>query len=121
VGLLPKWSTQGNRLARLDERAEALLETFISDQYETLKQQPRRKVFLLLEREAERNNIPAPSYTTFLTRIKQRPRSEQTRKRQGPRAAAQVEPWYWELEGTTPKTWGSTLGRSSSRSHAFRY
>lgn len=103
VGLLPKWSAQGNRLARLEERAEALLETFISEEYETLKQQPKREVYLLLEREAERNNIPAPSYTTFLTRIKQRPRSEQTHKRQGPRAAAQVESWYWELERTTPK------------------
>jgi putative transposase len=103
VGLLPKWSDQGNRRSRLDEHAEALLETFISEQYETLKQQPKREVYLLLEREAERNNIPAPSYTTFLTRIKQRPRSEQTRKRQGPRAAAQVEAWYWELERTTPK------------------
>jgi transposase InsO family protein len=103
VGLLPKWSDQGNRRPRLDERAEALLETFISEQYETLKQQPKREVYLLLEREAERNHLSAPSYTTFLTRIKQRPRSEQTRKRQGPRAAAQVEAWYWELESTTPK------------------
>ncbi|TMD61818.1 MAG: hypothetical protein E6I97_27060 [Chloroflexi bacterium] len=24
-------------------------------------------------------------------------------KRQGPRAAAQAEPWYWELEQTTPR------------------
>jgi putative transposase len=103
VGLLPKWSAQGNRLARLDERTETLLETFISEQYESLKQQPKREVHLLLEREAERQNIPAPSYTTLLTRIKQRPRAEQTRKRQGPRAAAQEEPWYWELERTTPK------------------
>jgi putative transposase len=103
VGLLPKWNSQGNRLPRLDERAEALLEKFISEQYETLKQQPKREVYLLLVREAERQSIPPPSYTTFLTRIKQRPRAEQTRKRQGPRAAAQVEPWYWELERTTPK------------------
>lgn len=103
VGLLPKWSSQGNRLPRLDERAESLLEKFIETQYETLKQQPKREVYLLLAREAESQNMPAPSYTTFLTRIKQRPRTEQTRKRQGPRAAAQVEPWYWELERTTPK------------------
>ena len=103
VGLLPRWRDRGNRLPRLDECAEALLETFITTHYETLKQQPKREVYLLLEREAERKNIPVPSYTTFLTRIKQRPRLEQTRKRQGPRAAAQVEPWYWELERTTPK------------------
>ena len=60
-------------------------------------------MYLLLQQEAERRQIPVPSYTTFRNRLKKRPLAEQTRKRQGPRAAAQVEEWYWELEPTTPK------------------
>ena len=60
-------------------------------------------MYLLLEREAERQHLPAPSYSTFLRRIARRSRPEVIRKRQGPRAAASHEPFYWELELTTPK------------------
>jgi putative transposase len=103
IGLLPQVKSRGNRGYRLDERTEALIETFITEHYETLKQQSKKAVFLLLQREAERRKIPAPGYTTFLDRLNKRPLDEQTRKRKGPRAAAQVEKWYWELELTTPK------------------
>ncbi len=100
IGLLPQKNLRGNRRSRLDVRTEELLSTFITEQYETLKQQSKKAVYLLFQREAERLQIPIPSYPTFLDRIKKRPQIEQTRKRQGPRAAAQVEEWYWELELT---------------------
>ena len=105
VGLLPEWNTCGNRTQRLSDAQEELLVTFISDHYETLKQQPMREVYLLLEREAEHRTppIPAPSYSTFVRRIAQRPRVESIRKRKGNRAAIQEEPWYWELEQKTPR------------------
>ncbi len=103
IGLLPQVKSRGNRRSRLDERTEALIETFITEHYETLKQQSKKAVFLLLQREAERRKIPAPSYTTFLDRLNKRPLVEQTRKRKGLRAAAQVDEWYWELELTTPR------------------
>ncbi len=103
VGLLPDWNACGDRTPRIAEQAESLLETFIVEHYETFKQQPKREVYLLLEREAERQQLPAPSYSTFLRRIARRPRAQTVRKRQGPRAAAQHEPFYWELELTTPK------------------
>jgi putative transposase len=103
IGLLPQVKRRGKRGSRLDERTEALIETFITEHYETLKQQSKKAVFLLLQRECERRKIPAPGYTTFLDRLNKRPLVEQTRKRQGPRAAAQVEEWYWELELTTPR------------------
>jgi len=103
VGLLPDWNACGDRTPRIAEQAETLLEAFIVEHYETLKQQPRREVYLLLEREAERQHLPAPSYSTFLRRIARRSRPEVIRKRQGPRAAASREPFYWDLELTTPK------------------
>ena len=103
IGLLPQVKSRGNRRGRLDERTEELIEIFITEHYETLKQQSKKAVFLLLQRECERRQIPAPSYPTFCDRLDKRPRVEQTRKRKGPRAAAQEEEWYWELELTTPK------------------
>ena len=105
VGLLPKWNECGDRSQRLSDEQEALLETFIVHHYETLKQQPMWEVYLLLKREAENQTppVPAPSYSTFIRRIAQRPRVESTRKRKGKRAATQEEPWYWELEQKTPR------------------
>ena len=103
VGLLPDWSACGDRTARLSEQQEGLLETFIATHYETLTQQSKRAVYLLLTREAEQRQIAPPIYTTFRRRITRRSRAESTRKRKGPRAAAQEEPWFWELEQTTPR------------------
>src|SRR5260370_734105 len=90
IGLLPQANLQGNRGSRLDERTEELLTTFITEHYETLKQQSMKAVYLLLQREAERRQIPVPSYTTFRNRLKKRPLVDQTRKRKGPPAATQV-------------------------------
>jgi transposase InsO family protein len=103
LGLLPDWGQCGDRSQRLPDEVENLIETFISEHYETLKQQPKREVYLLFKRDVEQQRFPVPSYTTFLKRIGRRPRPEQIRKRQGPRAAAQAEAWYWELERTTPR------------------
>ena len=103
LGLIPRWSTSGNRLPRLSKEAEALLEKYVTQHYETLKQQSASAVYVLLAREAQEQHIPVPSYRTFCQRIKHRPQHEQTLKRQGPRAAAQLEPFYWELEQTTPR------------------
>jgi putative transposase len=111
LGLLPGWSACGNHLPRLDQAVETLLEDFITNTYETLKQQPLREVYLLLEREARQKQLSVPSYTTFRQRVAQRPRLEAIRKRSGPRAAA-AEAWYWEIEATTPRhgsrPWGVT-------------
>jgi putative transposase len=103
IGLIPQWNRSGNRLPRISQAAEALLEKYIMQYYETLKQQPMTTVYALLEREAEAHHIPVPSYRTFSRRVKERPRQQQVLKRQGPRAAAQAEPFYWEREQTTPR------------------
>jgi putative transposase len=103
LGLIPGRSRQGNRLPRLSQPVEYLLEQYITDHYETLNQQSKTAVYLLFEREAKEQGFPVPSYRTFLDRLAKRDRREQTLKRQGPRAAAQHDPWVWELEQTTPK------------------
>src|SRR6266516_1658290 len=74
IGLLPQVKRRGNRRSRLDERTEALIETFITEHYETLKQQSKKAVFLLLQRECERRQIPAHGYPTFRAPLNKRPR-----------------------------------------------
>jgi putative transposase len=103
LGLIPQWNKSGNRLPRLSSEQNALLETYITDHYETLKQPSMTAVYAQLSQEAQARHLPAPSYRTFCRRIKERPKQEQTLKRQGPRAAAQQESFYWELEQTTPR------------------
>jgi putative transposase len=103
LGLIPGRNQQGNHLPRLSQQVEQLLEKYITDHHETLNQQSKTAVYLLFEREAKEQGLPVPSYPTFLDRIAKRDRREQTLKRQGPRAAAQHDPWVWELEQTTPK------------------
>ena len=103
LGLIPQWNKSGNRLPRLSSEQNALLEKYITDHYETLKQPSMTAVYAQLAHEARERHIPAPSYRTFCRRIKERPKQEQTLKHQGPRAAAQQEPFYWELEQTTPR------------------
>ena len=103
LGLIPQQSRRGNRQPRLSQSVEQLLEQYITDHYETLKQQSKSAVYLLFEREAREKGLPVPSYKTFLSRIEKRDRREHILKRQGPRAAAQHDPWVWELEQTTPR------------------
>ena len=100
LGLIPQWNKSGNRLPRLSNEQNALLEKYITEHYERLRQQSRTAVYALLEQEARERHVPAPRYRTFCRRIKACPKQEQTLKRQGPRAAAQQEPFYWELEQT---------------------
>ncbi len=104
IGLLPRVGARGNRQKKLPEQAEALMETFILNDYETLKQKPKYEVYVAFVRQAELEGLSIiPSYKTFQTRIKQRPAHERVLKRQGKRAATPLEPWVWELERTTPK------------------
>jgi len=104
IGLLPRVHEKGNRQKKLPEQAETLLETFITNDYETLTQKPKYEVYAAFVRQAKREQLSViPSYKTFLTRIKQRPREVQVLKRQGPRAAAQHAPFFWELALTTPR------------------
>lgn len=103
LGLIPGSSRQGNRLPRLSQPVEHLLEQYITEHYETLNQQSKTAVYVLFERAAKEQGLPVPSYRTFLDRLAKRDRREQTLKRQGPRAAAQHDPWVWELEQTTPR------------------
>jgi transposase InsO family protein len=60
-------------------------------------------VYGVLINACEQENTAVPSYKTFLKFCNSRPSYEQTKKRQGSRSAYPNEPFYWELEFTTPR------------------
>lgn len=103
LGLLPQHWRRGNRQAKLPEPTLKLMDEFIENRYETLKQKSKREVYGELVRACEAAACLVPSYKTFSRAVKQRPRYEQIRKRVGARAAYTHEPFYFELSLTTPR------------------
>lgn len=103
VGLVSHHQEKGNHQQKLPDNTSNILEKFILEDYETLKQKTRVAVYGALVRECEEQGITAPSYKTFAKAIQKRPRREQTEKRQGKRAAYKHEMIYHELALTTPR------------------
>jgi putative transposase len=103
VGLLPSKSQRGNRTAKLPANTLDLMEMYITEHYENIKQKGADTVYGQLIRKCEELGTIKPSFKTFLLAIKNRPHQEQVQKRQGHRAAYKYEPPYWQLEPTTPK------------------
>lgn len=102
IGLMPK-PNRGNPASKLQERARTLMTDFISKDYETLKRKTMFAAWSALKLTCDRELIPAPSFKTFSNAVHQRSGEEQTLKRQGTRAAYQVQPFFWELERRTPR------------------
>ena len=103
IGLLRQYHRCGNHQPKLPLESRVLMDKFIEEEYEHFKQKHKLAVHGKLERECAARGIHAPSYKTFAQAIKGRPQKEQERKRRGRRVANQHEPFYWELEYTTPR------------------
>jgi putative transposase len=103
VGLLPNISRRGNRQPKAPEDSRTLLAAFITDHYETPRESPAWEVYLAYQRACEAKNILPLSARTFYRHIKQRAGYEQTKARQGAKAAYSEKPWHWELAQTTPR------------------
>lgn len=102
TGLLPK-PNQGNTTGKLSGKARSLMGDYIEKDYESLKQKTMYAAWAALKLTCEREQVPTPSLKTFTAAVHQRAGAEQTRKRQGGRAAYQVQPFFWELEQRTPR------------------
>lgn len=102
IGLIPK-SKPGNSNVRLDQATISLLNEFIENDYETLKQKKKYEVFGAFLRACEKDAVTPTSYKTFCKAVKRRSRFEQITKRQGRRAAYPYKPFYWTLDQTTPR------------------
>ncbi|MDZ4801910.1 MAG: DDE-type integrase/transposase/recombinase, partial [Bryobacteraceae bacterium] len=102
TGLLPA-TNRGNSTSKLSEKARSLMDEHIEKDYESLKQKTMYAAWTALKLVCEREQIPTPSLKTFTAAIHQRAGAEQTQKRQGSRAAYQVQSFFWELEQRTPR------------------
>ncbi len=80
-----------------------LLDTFIAQYYETPRQAPAISVYRAYQRASEQQGIPYLSTSTFYQRLRKRRGYEQTKKRQGAKAAYARQPWVWELARSTPR------------------
>ncbi len=103
LGLLPDRHRQGNHTTRLDPGVQTLLDVVITTHYERPQRPSMHAGYIILRQRCQEQGLPAPSYPTFTAAIRQRPRTEQVRKRQGTRAAYQQQPFYWELTAQTPR------------------
>jgi putative transposase len=103
LGLIPQTSQRGNRGGKLPEESQTLLDQFIEQDYETLKQKSKFVAWATLLHACEEKGIVAPSYVTFCQATRRRPAFESILKRKGRRAAYAHEPFYWELDPTTPR------------------
>lgn len=103
LGLLPRQAQRGNCTPKLPETSRRLMQEFIRQDYETLKQKTRYASWIKLRLACEEQRIPAPSYKTFCIAVRQRPLSDQILKRQGRRASYQVQTFHWELDQKTPR------------------
>jgi hypothetical protein len=103
LGLLPREHKKGNRNRKLPEETYRLTQEIIERDYETVKHKTKYAAYAALLLACNDRGIKAPSYKSFIGLVKQRPRYDQTLKRQGRRSAYSHEPFYWELELTTPR------------------
>lgn len=103
LGLLSHSFSKGNRQRKLPQATLEIIDKFISEDYETLKQKSQWSVYCSLVEACEQKGIIAPSYKIFSKEVKKRSSYKQTLKRQGRRAAYKKETFYWELSRTTPR------------------
>jgi putative transposase len=103
LGLLPRMHQRGNRLEKLPARTRFIMKEFIDKDYETLKQKSKYASWIALKRACDKEDILAPSYTTFRLAVSRQAGFNQTLKRQGRRAAYKHEPFYVELDLKTPR------------------
>jgi transposase InsO family protein len=106
IGLLPNDISKGNRNPKLPLHIKQLIENFVAEDYENHKQKGKSAAYNAFYNACSAQGIPdvqIPSYKTFIKEINRRAGYEQTLKREGHRAAYSQEPFYFELETTTPK------------------
>lgn len=102
VGLLPR-KRKGNERDKLPPATRTLINEFIDNDYETIKQKRKFEVYAAFQLACERRGMLPASYKTFWKAIKLRPRYKQVEKRQGSKAAYKYKEFYWELTPTTPR------------------
>lgn len=103
LGLIRQTHRRGFRGSKLPPATWELMTQFIENDYETHKQKRKYEVWIVLKDECDKRGVIAPSYKTFARAVRRRSGYRQTLKRKGRRAAYSEEPFFWQLEQTTPR------------------
>ncbi|WP_245308267.1 TnsA endonuclease N-terminal domain-containing protein [Halalkalibacter urbisdiaboli] len=102
-GLIPENYKKGNTTNRLSDGVIKLMNHYITEVYEDKKQRSKSAVYNAFKAKCKEKGYNPPSNKTFFKAIEDRPSYEQDKKRRGPKAAYDKEPFYWELSLTTPR------------------
>ncbi len=103
VGLLSRKAHQGNHVPKAPQASRDLMETFITEQFETPRHAPAASVYRAYTQECQKRTITPLSHSAFYVRLQQHSGPHQTEQREGARAAYPEQPWIWELEHKTPR------------------
>lgn len=104
IGLIPKNSKKGNHTLRFSETVVALINTTIQEHHVNGIATSKKYAYGFLQKGCQEQVVTVPSYPTFCSYIdKFSPIHNRTLLREGTRAAYDYQPFYWELERTTPK------------------
>jgi putative transposase len=103
VGLLSRKASQGNHTPKAPSASRELMDTFITELFETPRRTPAASVYRVYEQECRKRHLTALSARAFYQRIHQRSGPEQTEAREGSRAAYPEQPWFWELTYHSPR------------------
>ncbi|MBT2685308.1 TnsA endonuclease N-terminal domain-containing protein [Bacillus sp. ISL-37] len=103
VGLISNRKNQGNRTRRFQQQVIDLMNHYIINDYETIKQKKAYTVYKAFKSECENKGYATPSFITFLEELEKRPIHITTRNREGSKSAYKTEPVYYELSMTTPR------------------
>ncbi|GGE81300.1 TnsA endonuclease N-terminal domain-containing protein [Priestia taiwanensis] len=103
VGLLSEEYKKGNRTQRIDDDVQVLMETYIKEKYENIRQSSMKKVYLQFCQACMDKGYDPSSYYTFTKKVKETPRYDQVKKRKGPKAAYAFGEFFHELWPDTPR------------------
>jgi putative transposase len=102
LGLLPQHSRKGRYGDRLGDRRTLMNEAIESD-YEVNNQPTAKSAYRVFKADCRKKDIDPPSYKAFTKALKERPRYDQTLKRQGRRAAYQQKDLSHSSDPSVPR------------------
>ncbi len=103
LGLFDSSHARGNRRRKMMPETIEITHQFVEEMYERPKRQRCREVYAMLSDYCEGHGIVRPSYMTFCNEVKARRPETRVRKRQGERAAYQVESFNDKPQGKLPR------------------
>lgn len=103
VGLIPKIRKQGNRGSKVSKETVRLMEEFIENDYESLKQKRKMEVWAAFSLACDKRGLKPLSYKSFVRAIGKRDKYQETLKRKGSRAAYQRKIFHWTINQHTPR------------------